>query len=398
MNLRVGVFVLFSLVVFINALEAQMDTIKLISYNVLRFPAGNAFKAPLLRPIINYLQPDIVGLNELTNSNALDSLSKYVFSSTNFEHAQWVEESELMGCVFYRKDKIKLAKQFSLATAPRRTNVYTFYSANQDFTQHPDTVWLTCMLVHFKSSQGTSNEDLRAQQAADIRIYANNRPASNNYVLMGDLNLYGADEPAWTHLTAEGNAKFYDPINRAGSWSNNILYSDIHTQSPRTTSFDLGVTGGMDDRFDFILCTEAVLNGTYGMRIIPETYRAVGNDGNHFNQSILAQPENLSVPDSVLTALHDFSDHLPVCTDIVFDPNTVQGSAHLNPLETCLISLDQFFQNPKQYSSIRFYTIEGRMLMDKELSDLPLGTMIFAVGYDNDGKTMKCNSKLLIRQ
>ena len=389
--------ILIFLVVFINVLEAQRDTLKLMTYNVLRFPSGNALKAPLLRPIINYLQPDIVGLNELTSSNALDSLGKYVFNPNIFEHALWIEESELMGGVFYRKDKVKLARQFSLATAPRRTNIYTFYSTNQDFTQHPDTVWLTCMLVHFKSSQGTSNEDLRAQQVADIRIYTNNRPVSNNYILMGDLNLYSADEPAWTNLTAEGNAKFYDPINRAGNWSNNIIYSDIHTQSPRTASFDLGVTGGMDDRFDFILCTDAVLNGTYGMRIISESYQAVGNDGNHFNQSILAPPENLSVPDSVLTALHDFSDHLPVCADILFDTDAAQGLISQNRKESCLNSLTQFLQDPQYYNNIRFYTINGRLLHTSELTELSFGTMIFAVGYNSDGTSITCSSKIIIK-
>jgi exonuclease III len=397
MKMRGLGFVLMGVVAIIDATQAQMDTLRLMTYNVLRFPAGNQIKAPLLRPIINYLQPDIVGLNELTAQDALDSLSRYVFPADSFEHAQWVEESELMGCVFYRKDKVKLAKQFSLATTPRRTNIYTFFCINQDFTVHPDTVWLTCMLVHFKSSQGTSNEDLRAQQAADIRIYANNRPLSNNYMLMGDLNLYGADEPAWTNLKAEGNAQFYDPINREGSWSNNILYSDVHTQSPRTTSFDLGVTGGMDDRFDFILCTDAVLNGTYGMRILPETYRAVGNDGNHFNQSILAQPENQSVPDSVLTALHNFSDHLPVCVDVVFDPDAIQGFTYLNSMENCLNTLTQFFQNPQGYSNIRFYTIDGRKLQISELNKLPQGTMLFAIGYNEEETAIICSSKHFIK-
>lgn len=384
-------------VTYYNALLGQRDTIRIITYNALRFPAGNPFKAPLLRPIIDYLQPDIVGLNELTSQDALDSLTKYVFPADSFAHAQWVEESELMGCVFYRKDKVKLAKQFSLATAPRRTNIYTFYSIHQDFTQHPDTVWLTCMLVHFKSSQGTSNEDLRAQQAADIRIYANNRSPSNNYLLMGDLNLYSSDEPAWSNLTAEGNAQFYDPINREGIWSNNILYSDIHTQSPRTSSFDLGVTGGMDDRFDFILCTDAVVNGTYGMRILPETYRSVGNDGNHFNQSILAPPENLSVPDSVLTSLHNFSDHLPVCVDVVFDPDAVQGLKYLNSVENCLNTVSQFYQNPQGYSNIRFYTIDGRKLQVSDLNKLPKGTMLFAIGYNEQDTAIICSSKLIIK-
>jgi hypothetical protein len=299
--------------------SAQKDTIRILQYNILRFPEGNSQKAPLFRPIVNYLQPDLIGLNELTEASAIDSLKKYVFNDSVFGVTNWIQEGELMGAMFYRKSKLRLASQFPIQTSPRFTNVYRFYSTNQNFESYPDTVWMTNMLVHFKSSQGSDNENLRAQQAADIRIYANNRHPSNNFILQGDLNLYSSDEPAWQNLRADGQAQFVDFINREGDWSNNINFADVHTQSPRTASFDLGVTGGMDDRFDFILGTRFVRDGNYGLQYIEDSYSTPGNDGAHYNTSILANPPNTSAPDSVIQALHDLADHLPVMAAFEFD-------------------------------------------------------------------------------
>jgi hypothetical protein len=305
--------------VYCSACFAQNDTIRILQYNILRFPEGNSLKAPLLRPIVNYLNPDLIGLNELTESSAIDSLQKYVFNDSVFGVSDWIQESELMGAVFYRRSKLKLASQFPIQTTPRFTNVYRFYSAQQNFEIYPDTVWMTNLLVHFKSSQGSDNEALRSQQASDIRIYANNRHPSGNFILQGDLNLYSADEPAWQNLRAGGEAQFVDFINREGDWTNNISFADVHTQSPRTASFDLGVTGGLDDRFDFILGTRYVRDGNYGLRYIEDSYQTPGNDGQHFNTSIIANPINTSAPDSVIQALHNMADHLPVVADFEFD-------------------------------------------------------------------------------
>ncbi|MFN9939448.1 MAG: hypothetical protein ACK56I_08225, partial [bacterium] len=116
-----------------------------------------------------------------------------------------------------------------------------------------------------------------------------------------------------------GQAQFVDFINREGDWSNNSNFADVHTQSPRTASFDLGVTGGMDDRFDFILGTRFVRDGSYGLQYIEDSYHTPGNDGAHFNTSILANPPNTSAPDSIIQALHDLADHLPVMASFKFD-------------------------------------------------------------------------------
>jgi hypothetical protein len=78
----------------------------------------------------------------------------------------------------------------------------------------------------------------------------------------------------------------------------------------------------MDDRFDMQMVNARLLDGA-GLSYIGPTapgtaathsYRAFGNGGTTFNRRI-NDPLNTSKPASVLNALHDFSDHLPVVAD-----------------------------------------------------------------------------------
>lgn len=348
-----GIFLLLTSL----ALQAQIDTISLLHYNILRFPEGNANKAPLFRPILNYLQPDVVTLNEITAIQALDSLDKYAFDTSIFVHAPWITDNDLISVMYYRKDRFVLHSQGFVNTSPRRTNYYKLYSQFQDFTAHPDTLFFTVFVAHFKSSQGADNEYIRAQQASAVRTFMDALSPGANVLFAGDFNVYRSTELAWTNLKAEGRHALNDPINREGSWSNNSSFADVHTQSPRTASFDMGVTGGLDDRFDFILASDAVMDGRYGAQILPETYKAVGNDGQHFNKSIVASPVNTSVPDSVLQALHNFSDHLPVFCKMTLNPELAYNSARSSDLIqiNCNFNLDNL-----QEGRLLDYT--GRMI------------------------------------
>jgi hypothetical protein len=54
------------------------------------------------------------------------------------------------------------------------------------------------------------------------------------------------------------------------------------------------------------------------MRYLSGSLRPIGNDGLHFNSSITSGTNN-SVPATVLTALYELSDHLPVVADFELD-------------------------------------------------------------------------------
>lgn len=116
-------------------------------------------------------------------------------------------------------------------------------------------------------------------------------------------------------MTTNCSHLFYDPINQIGNWAGNSFFKNIHTQANRTTANPgccSGTTGGLDDRFDFIMGNSSIINGTNKMKILPSTYKVLGNDGNHYNLSNIDAPANTSVPSNVNQALFNLSDHLPV--------------------------------------------------------------------------------------
>ena len=73
----------------------------------------------------------------------------------------------------------------------------------------------------------------------------------------------------------------------------------------------------MDDRFDWIFASSAVIEETYEMTYVENTYIVLGNDGAHFNQAINSGT-NSAVSQEIADALHGASDHLPVFADFQF--------------------------------------------------------------------------------
>jgi hypothetical protein len=151
--------------------------------------------------------------------------------------------------------------------------------------------------------------------------------------MMGDLNLYTSSETAYQNLVSTPNtrARLNDPINRPGSWNTSAAFADVATQSPRLASLpDGGASGGLDSRFDFILVSDPILNGSKGIRYIPGSYTSFGNDGQHYNRALTDLPANTSVSAVMVQNLYNLSDHLPVVASFAFTPphtlpNTVAG-------------------------------------------------------------------------
>jgi len=198
------------------------------------------------------------------------------------------------------------------------------YYDDGSLTPTSDTVFIHAYMAHLKASNTSADSIQRNQEATSFKNYLDSKPQPiENIVFGGDFNIYTSAEAAYNTILNGGNVSINDPINTPGEWHNDFAFASIHTQSTRTSFIgDGGATGGMDDRFDFILVGDDVMSGINQLEYIANSYTALGNDGNHFNKSLIASPTNLSVPSNVLDALYYMSDHLPVVMKLYYDATT----------------------------------------------------------------------------
>jgi hypothetical protein len=304
---------------------SQKDTVRIFQYNLLNY--GNSanqpsIKNPKLKTILDQVKPDIFGANEIANSasHSLNILNNVL--DTNWARGTFVNTGNetQTNMLFWNKKKFGLKKQQTVSHNLRDIIAFHLFYKDSNLAITNDTIFLVVIVAHLKASDGTAEAAARAAETQTVVSYLNTL-GEGNYIFMGDLNLYTSSEVAYQNLIASANpnSKLYDPINRPGTW-NNTSFSDIHTQSTRATSLpDGGVTGGMDDRFDFILCSGSIMGDSSGMQYLPASYQVLGQDGLHYNKA-LNDGTNNAAPANVITALYEMSDHLPVYADFIFTP------------------------------------------------------------------------------
>ena len=320
-----------------------------MTYNLLNYQDENDREDDYIT-VIEYVEPDIIIAEEVTGQTGYDHFLSDVLEiveSGSWSGADFTNQSASQDiALYFRHDVFSFISTSLVNTAqsPGTRDVVEWVMEHNE-----SGVQFNIYGLHLKASSGDSNAQQRLAETTILRNYLNDLPAGSHFMVAGDFNIYNSEavdddspyyhEPAFDMLTGVGsniNGQLFDPIDRIGEWHNNSSYADVHTQSPRTTSFGGGANGGMDDRFDWIFVSEAVLNETYEINYVENTYWAVGNDGNHFNQAI-NNGNNTSVNDAMADALHDASDHLPVIATFSFpggDPspyNIVVTEVMVNP-------------------------------------------------------------------
>ncbi|MBC8201905.1 MAG: hypothetical protein H8E86_07635 [Planctomycetes bacterium] len=172
--------------------------------------------------------------------------------------------------------------------------------------------------MHLKASTGSDNQETRRSGAENVRDDIMTLPTGSHVIVVGDMNFYSPSEPAYSWFTDAGNGVVIDPLGNGNAWSggSNALK---HTQSPLLTQNGGLVGGGLDDRFDFQFLSPSLIDGG-GFDIINDTYRSLGNDGNHYNIAINTgnnyyfpgdTPRGNDLADKLINA----SDHLPLIVD-----------------------------------------------------------------------------------
>lgn len=287
-----------------------------MTYNILDFPdAIGTQRVPSFRTVIDEVQPDILVVQEMHTSSGVNEFLDDVLNFTTpnlYSNAPFIDASfDTENALFYKSSSVNFISQDTILTNIRAISEYTLES--NTFVPQEFKIYS----VHLKSSEGSANEQQRLVEATILRNRTNQLPIGTEFMVVGDFNLYSDQEPAFQKLIgseANNNGRFRDPINQSGNWHNNSSYSQIHTQSTRTSSVGSGgALGGLDDRFDFILPSYG-MNDNFGIDFLPSTHIAFGNDGNHYNQSINSG-SNSAVSSVVANALNFASDHLPVVMD-----------------------------------------------------------------------------------
>jgi len=302
---------------------ASQDTVRVMTYNLLNYSPPDYSRDQYYRTVIQAANPDILVVQEIDTPEAVQNFlinvlnpgGSNVYSAGDFVDGTYDSENAL----FYKTGKLSFVSNNRIITDLRDINRFTVDHVSSERS-------FAIFSVHLKAGREPATQLLeadsvrRAMEVDSLRKVTNAFPNGTDFIVLGDFNIYHSSEPAYEKLVtvdAGNEGHFIDPLTMTGVW-NDFGYAPYHTQSTRVRSFGYGATGGLDDRFDMILMSKAVSeNG--GISLIPASYHAFGNDGQHYNDSINQLP-NAAAAESIANALHYASDHLPVIADFVFDP------------------------------------------------------------------------------
>ena len=316
----------------------QNEKLTMMSYNLMYYRASStpcthsvsaSQRDQNLKTIFDYVKPTIFTVNELgagvsTGSFLLNSVIN-TGGENRYDKANYSNNgfSSITNLLIFDSTKVGLDRQSFIDKdvnnnqLVRVVDFYRMYYKDAKLKLGADTVFFTVVVCHMKAGSNGADKTERGETAKAIMKYLTDHVADQNVILCGDMNFYGSTEPGFQQFInySVASERLNDPLNQIGSWNNNSAYTAIHTQSSHSSPTGCFSGGGLDDRFDFFLVSDAVLQGSQKVHYKPNSYQVIGNDGNHFNQSINAGT-NTSTPASVTSALYGFSDHLPIVMNI----------------------------------------------------------------------------------
>ncbi len=301
----------------------SQETLKAMFYNLFKFPNSLPQNRELiLRDIMDEYHPDLFMVCELVTENGADLIlnTSLQNQTDTFARAAFTPDisnpsDALQTMVFYNKRKLTLVSQQKLPTVYRDI---THYSFELNVTGN-EPVHLEVFVAHLKSSTGTANQQTRLQMVEVVTQALEELTQPDTYVLFsGDFNFYRSTEPGYQKIISPDNAiRLLDPLNAPGNWQNNAAFSHLHTQSTRVSNagfgggVNAGASGGLDDRFDFIMMSE---NFTTSSRFtyVEGTYKAYGNNGNCLDKDVKDPDCTGEFSQTLRNNLYNMSDHLPV--------------------------------------------------------------------------------------
>ena len=159
---------LLAALLFSLAASAQ---IKVMSYNILNYPTSDLLgRADTLQNIVDYVQPDLLLIQELKSAWGLEQIRDISFANqaANFESSVFVPQTNggsngLQQAIVYNTDKLTLKSQYEVVTGYRDVNEFILYLNDANLPNGADTTFIYVYVTHLKSSQGNENEQIRLQ-------------------------------------------------------------------------------------------------------------------------------------------------------------------------------------------------------------------------------------------
>lgn len=351
------------------SMEAQVDNFKFVSYNLLNYNPNNIDgRHDEFRLIMNEIQPDILVVQEVDGAAAVQMFADSVLNidSTTYAIGTFIDGPDSDVGLFY-KSRIFTYQGVNHYPTNLRDIVHHRLKTNLVGRASDTNEVLHIFGMHLKASTGSANQALRKAEVDSLNLVLQNL-VHEPVIVCGDFNIYSANEPAYQALIREGSGYLYDTINLVGTW-NTALYAQFHTQSPRTTRFNGGANGGLDDRFDLILFSGPIARDSiYGYNGDMQVF---GNDGQHYNGALTDPPQHPNLTDSIISALHYASDHLPVMASFYNGQRDLQAEVNPKPEVTLIHEANQSCIESSfgERLSYRVYLVSGQLMLSGEMEN-----------------------------
>jgi len=419
-SMRTTMFLLLNLFVNVNFAQTQ---IKAMMYNVLNYSDSEVSrnKTPFLSTILDEVEPDLLMVCEMVDEIGSDYLfeNAIIPYNENFQKAPFEENQSgnysLQQMVYYNSKKLILEETRVITADTRDINQYTFKINTENALSNP--IRMEVFVTHLKASTGSSNRQRRLNSIQSFVSYTNNI-ADDSYVLFaGDLNFYTSNEEGYQHLIDDRNpivmidpidrptpnfpddgVDYYENYNSTYFW-NNSSFRDIHSQSTRTSNNglidDSGSTGGLDDRFDFIMMSEN-FNMSTDLYYINDSYQVIGNNGNCYNSFINNPNCSGGYSQTLRDALIEFSDHLPVVMEMETPENTLYTNqiSEINFIGSNIIEDYLKIISPNDMNNLKIYSITGQLIDVKLTKNTGIDTIIIDVKHISKGIYYLSHQKL----
>ncbi|MCC6600156.1 MAG: T9SS type A sorting domain-containing protein [Crocinitomicaceae bacterium] len=300
-----------------------------MSYNLLNFPTGNIpGRVDTLKKIVDYVRPSLLMIQELRTEDGLIAATDMIdnLGYGSFACSQFVPQGTSMGeynlqqAIIFDQRVFRLKSQHEIVTELRDVNEFVLYVNDNQLETGGDTTFFHVFVTHLKSSTGAANRNMRLSSVSSWLEYVEENLSPNDRVIIaGDFNLYNNSEPAYQAMVNPANMiPMKDIYSSYGDWSSTTFnHKEIYTQSTRASQlFNDGAGGGVDDRFDFILFSENLIDSDQPLYYKPGSYRSLGNTGQCYDGSITDCANGNPVPANILRSIYYQSDHIPQICDL----------------------------------------------------------------------------------